>query len=83
MASCHSERVGRLFFESLGVPHVICIDQNQTILDKAAIEFSKLFYDEVFESYRNICDAFEMAKEKVEKIYGKFQAEKLILMKSH
>jgi hypothetical protein len=47
VASCHSEKVGRIFFES-GISHVICINQNQTILDKAAIEFSKYFYDEIF-----------------------------------
>ena len=57
MASCHSEKVGNIFIEA-GVPHVICIDQNQTILDKAAVEFSKYFYDEVFDGYRNICEAY-------------------------
>lgn len=71
VASCHSEQVGRIFLEA-GVPHVICIDQNETILDKAAIEFSKFFYDEVFDTYQNICDAYAYAKEKVEKAFGKF-----------
>ena len=71
--------MGRIFIEA-GVPHVICIDQNQTILDKAAIEFSKFFYDEVFDTYRNICDAYKYAKEKVEQAYGKFQAEKIMLL---
>lgn len=73
--------MGRIFLEA-GVPHVICIDQNETILDKAAIEFSKFFYDEVFDTYQNICDAYAYAKEKVEKAYGKFQADKIMLLKN-
>ena len=81
VASCHSEQVGRIFLEA-GVPHVICIDQNETILDKAAVEFSKFFYDEVFDTFKNICDAYTYAKEKVEKAYGKFQAEKIMLLKN-
>ena len=56
--------VGRIFLDA-GVPHVICIDQKQTILDKAAIEFSKNFYSEVFDDYQNICDAYQFAKDKV------------------
>ena len=79
VASCHSEQVGRIFLEA-GIPHVICIDQNQTILDKAAIEFSKFFYDEVFDTYRNVCDAYSYAKERVEKTFGKFHAEKIMLL---
>jgi len=71
VASCHSEQVGKIFLEA-GIPHVICIDQNQTILDKAAIEFSKFFYDEVFDRYNNICDAYKYAKKKVEDTFGKF-----------
>jgi hypothetical protein len=46
----------------------------------AAVEFSKFFYDEVFDDYKNICDAYHYAKEKVEKIYGKFEAGKIMLM---
>ena len=59
---------------------MICIDQNQTILDKAAIEFSKFFYDEVFDRYNNICDAYKYAKKKVEDTFGKFQAEKIKML---
>jgi hypothetical protein len=71
--------VGKIFLEA-GIPHVICIDQNQTILDKAAIEFSKFFYDEVFDCYNNICDAYKYAKKKVEDTFGKFQAEKIKML---
>ena len=79
VASCHSEQVGEIFLKA-GIPHVICIDQNQTILDKAAIEFSKFFYDEVFDRYNNICDAYKYAKKKVEDNFGKFQAEKIKML---
>lgn len=46
-------------------------------MDKASIEFSKFFYDEVFDQYRNVCDAFQYAKKKVEDTFGKFQADKM------
>ena len=81
MASCHSEQVGRIFIEA-GVPLVICINQNQTVLDKAAIEFSKHFYDEVFDTYQSISEAYQTAKDKVEKEFGKFQADKIMLLKN-
>lgn len=61
---------------------MICIDQYQTILDKAAVEFSKYFYDEVFGGYRNICEAYENAKQKVADTHGKFQADKIKLLKN-
>ena len=79
VASCHSEQVGRIFLDA-GVPHVICIDQTQAIKDKAAIEFSKAFYDEVFDTYKNICDAYSYAKAKVEKAFGKHEAGKIMLL---
>ena len=63
---------------------MICINQNQTILDKAAIEFSKYFYDEIFGVNNvSICDAYQYAKDKVEKNFGKFHAEKIMLFKNH
>jgi len=71
VASCHSEEVGKIFKEA-GIPHVICINKKETVLDKAAIEFSKFFYDELFDSYKNICEAYRYAKAKVEKTFGKF-----------
>jgi len=63
-----------------GVPHVICIDQKETILDKAASEFSKWFYDEVFDTYNDICTAYQLAKDKVKKNHGKFHADKIKLL---
>ena len=71
MASCHSEEVGKVFKEA-GIPHVICINKNNTVLDQAAIEFSKVFYDQVFSPYMNICDAYKFAKAQVVEKFGKF-----------
>ena len=81
VASCHSERVG-MIFQQTGVPHVICISQNQTILDRAAIDFSKFFYAEVFDKYSTICEAYASSKSRVENVHGKFHAEKILLLKS-
>jgi len=78
VASCHSEKVGEIFLQ-IGVPHVICINQNQTILDKAAVDFSKFFYDEVFDNYSTICEAFDRAKAQVQNIYGAYHANKILL----
>lgn len=82
VASCHSEKIATIFHK-MGVPHVICIEQSMRMNDKAAIEFSKLFYDEVFDQFKSLCDAFECAKARVEKNFGKFEANKLRLLKHH
>jgi hypothetical protein len=78
VASCHAEKVAEIFLE-IGVPHVICVNQNQRILDKAAVDFSKSFYDEVFDKYSTICEAFKRAKSQLEKEYGLFHANKILL----
>lgn len=81
VASCHSEEVGKFFIEA-GVPHVICIKQTETILDMAAVEFSKAFYDEVFDKYLTVCEAYENALKMVEEKFGGFQAKKILLYKN-
>ena len=78
VASCHSEKVGEIFLK-IGVPHLICINQNQTILDKAAVDFSKYFYNEVFDKYSTICEAYLNAKDEVTSRYGPYQANKILL----
>ena len=66
----------------IGVRHVICINQNQAILDKATVDFSKFFYDEVFGKYSTICEAYEEAKRRVTSTYGSYQANKILLLRS-
>lgn len=78
VASCHAEKVAEIFLK-IGVPHVICINQNQRILDKAAVDFSKFFYDEVFDKFCTICEAYANAKQQLENIYGSFHANKVLL----
>ncbi len=43
LAACHSEEWGRAFFNA-GVKHVICVNKNHKLNDRAAIVFSKKFY---------------------------------------
>lgn len=49
----------------------------------ASIDFSNIFYEDVFDNYRSICEAFENAKTKVEKKHGKFEAKKLKILHAH
>ena len=41
--ACHSEEVGKIFYEA-GIPFVIAVQSNLKIEDKAATTFSKTFY---------------------------------------
>ena len=43
MLSCHSERVGKIFFNA-GIKHVVCIRETEKIADRACIVFAKAFY---------------------------------------
>jgi hypothetical protein len=47
VSSCHSEFAGNIFHVS-GAHHVICIQKSDTILDKASLRFSKVFYETLF-----------------------------------
>jgi hypothetical protein len=60
VATCHSEFVGKIF-QGAGVKHVICIIQNQTVLDITAITFSRHFYSKVFQQRAKVCEAFKSA----------------------
>ena len=44
-----------------GASHVICIKKEQSILDDACIQFSKSFYDALFNDKRTPCEAFHFA----------------------
>ena len=43
MLSCHSERVGKIFFNA-GIKHVVCIRETEKIADQACIIFANAFY---------------------------------------
>jgi hypothetical protein len=49
----------------MGVGHVICVDKGQEIEDQVCVEFSSLFYKELFKYNGDecaICSSFEKAK---------------------
>ena len=48
--------------------HVICIQKGQKVRDDIALEFTKKFYVYLFDG-KNICDAFDQAKEWVEQMF--------------
>ena len=43
---------------------MVCIKTGKEVLDKAAIDFTKAFYKEIFEGQK-VCEAFNQAKESV------------------
>lgn len=61
IATCHSEFAGEIFHNA-GVDHVICVRQKDTLLDDAAIFFTKKFYRTLFSEKYTICEAFNWAK---------------------
>ena len=53
VAACDSEFVGRIF-QKCGVKHVVCVKKSKHVLDEAAIEFTKIFYQKLLHGY-NVC----------------------------
>ena len=61
IATCHSEFAGEIF-HAAGVEHVICVKKGNTIIDTAAIFFTKNFYQTLFMEKLTICESFHRAK---------------------
>ena len=59
LAACDSQKIGEIFLDC-GIEHVICIKQGRSVLDEAAIKFTKSFYNAVFDGY-TFCEAFNSA----------------------
>jgi len=78
VAACMSQFVGEIF-QQCDVPHVICSQQGKSILDKAAISFSKSFYSKLFKG-EAVCKAFEMAKDEVAVNFNEEEANRFKLM---
>ena len=57
VAACTSEGVGKIFHR-YGASHVICVMQNSKVLDSAAIDFTKIFYERLFKG-EEVCAAFD------------------------
>ena len=84
VSSCHSEFAGRVFLNA-GAKHVIWIKQEEEILDKASLLFSKVFYETLFGKKYNVWDSFATAKTEVETVINKSEASKfkLFTQESH
>ena len=64
MAACDSEIVGKIF-KLCGAQHVICVEKGRFVLDKAAISFTKTFYEQLYLKGEHVCTAFDVAKRSV------------------
>ena len=64
VAACDSQEIGRIFQRN-GARHVVCVEQNRFVLDKAAIFFTKTFYSILFAGEHEVCTAFDQAKQAV------------------
>ena len=78
VSSCHSQFAGQVFLES-GAKHVICIKQDEKILDKASLLFSKVFYETLFTKKYSVCDAYKTARKEVGETFSKSEANKFML----
>ena len=78
VSSCHSQFAGQVFLES-GAKHVICIKQDEKILDKASLLFSKVFYETLFTKKYSVCDAYKTARKEVSETFCNSEANKFML----
>jgi len=80
VAACHSEQAKDCFLNA-GADHVIVIDKEQMILDKAIITFTHTFYSRIFQPGSRVCECFEQAVTDV-RIAHKSESDKFQLFKS-
>lgn len=79
VSSCYSEFTGKIFLES-GARHVICIDKDERISDKASLRFSQVFYETLFVKKYSVCKAFELAKDDIRTLINNNEASKFKIM---
>jgi hypothetical protein len=63
VSACHSEQIGNVFRKA-GVPVVIAVNANTTVLDQACKLFSQSFYSFLLEG-TTIKEAFKLAQENI------------------
>lgn len=68
VASCHSEMIG-IIFRKAGAKHVICVRENEPIMDDAILYFSENFYRILFQQNKTICSAYWEVKDMLAKKY--------------
>ena len=78
-SSCYSQFAGEVFLNA-GAKHVICIRSGERISDKASLRFSRVFYETLFVKNYNVCTAFNIAKEEINKVINATEANKFMLL---
>jgi hypothetical protein len=79
VSSCHSQFAGEVFLNA-GAKHVICIKGGEKISDKASLRFSRVFYETLFVKNYNVCTAYNIAKEEINKVINAAEASKFMLL---
>lgn len=79
VSSCYSQFAGEVFLNA-GAKHVVCIKAGERISDKASLRFSKVFYETLFVKNYNVCSAFNIAKEEINKVINASEANKFMLL---
>ena len=79
VSSCHSQFAGEVFLNA-GAKHVIWIKGGEKISDKASLRFSKVFYETLFVKNYNVCTAYNIAKEEINKVINSTEASKFLLL---
>ena len=80
VAACQSEFIGGIF-KKCGASHVVCVKQSEHVLDEAAIDFTKSFYQHLFDEF-DVCEAFKVAKKDVEFKYKSKESDLFTLLKN-
>ena len=78
VAACDSQDIGNIFGRN-GVEHVVCVESERFVLDSAAIDFTKTFYQLIFNG-EDICAAFYQAKESTKFTQKETEADLFILL---
>ncbi|RHY62501.1 hypothetical protein DYB30_001032 [Aphanomyces astaci] len=81
VSSCHSRQVGEVFLRA-GVQHVVCVKQNEKILDEVSIMFAQAFYHAILHG-RTVPQAFAIAQSRVRAETSsqlKFESGKFVLL---
>ena len=80
VSACHSRRAGEAFVAA-GVPHVVCVNVDERLLDSAALAFTRAFYMSLAVG-NSVGAAFEIGKQAVAAAPGvpRGQSEKFLLL---
>ena len=82
VAACDSELVGKIFRLN-NADHVVCVEKDRFVLDKAAILFTKIFYEQLFKYEQRVCAAFDQAKRSVKMRYSAEEASLFKIFANH